>query len=502
MKKSRSSRQCVQEQFGQKMSKWSMPFKLKSNCKLQLRISEGLASEPVVHKWHRYAVVNFTKVRIDELEEIGKLYNERGIDDTYINETREIFKLKLAWLTCFDAPQEADVNDEFGQLKASDEFSNFTIEEWNSLLHDDDPPFLQGSFLRALEDTDCVSLQKGWQARFLIARNEDGLLVGGVPMYTKLHNDGEFCDEISWMSLACELDVDHVPRIFVGVPFTPHCGRRLLTSPLLDEEEEVVVKAHLAKALEQISKSVNSSVNVGFAGADEVSYLAREGFLQRKAYQLWWRNKSYSSFDDYLVALRADRRKNILKDRRTVSMLPVEIEVIDGQTDPEKITEDLMSNVFEVIYRTTQVRHGFEDYALSEEFFRKLAREIKQHILLILVYQEGVLIAGSICFTNRRRIYGRYWGHNTNDDLRCVHFECCYYKLIELAIEGKYEIVEPGNGGSEIFRIQYRSGFEPAETHSYHFIPNVDLREEIKRLPFEDNLSQFIEGMRSPYKST
>ena len=66
-----------------------------------------------------------------------------------------------------------------------------------------------------------------------------------------------------------------------------------------------------------------------------------------------------------------------------------------------------------------------------------------------------------------------------------LHFECCYYSVIEHAIKHGYSLVEPGNAGGEIYKVQRKRGFEPVLTPSYHFIPDPGLQEEVARLAAE-----------------
>ncbi|CAE8741646.1 unnamed protein product, partial [Polarella glacialis] len=108
---------------------------------------------------------------------------------------------------------------------------------WNDLLAPGDSPILDYDFLSGLEESGCVSLDRGWQPRFLLVCR-GSRLVGAVPLYLKAHSDGEFCEETDWIEAGCRRGIRHWPRLFVGVPFTPLCGRRLLTAPWLRAREQ------------------------------------------------------------------------------------------------------------------------------------------------------------------------------------------------------------------------------------------------------------------------
>jgi len=366
-------------------------------------------------------------------------------------------------------------------------------EEWDSLLGAEDSFFLEHRFLSALEEAGCVSAQRLWQPRFLLAWNSRGQLIGAVPLYLKMHSDGEFCDEGEWIEAATDLSVDHWPRLFVGIPFTPHVGRRLISAAWLGESKRKVVEGLLLKALVELSEQTQLSINVAFSTMEEGERFDRAGFVKRGAWQAWWTNRQpqgYADLTDFLGSLKGKKARAIERQRDEVeSVEGLKLEVIDGAAgNAALLSAELMSEVYRCCYKSTQMRHMDEplaedDMDLNECFFRMLAERFKDRLLLVLARKHGQLVGGSLSFSDGNCICGRYWGFPLEAErVRYLHFECCYHRLIEHAVTSGCHRIEPGNAGGSIYKVQRDRGFEPVATPSYHFIPNPQLHDEIQQL--------------------
>src|SRR5262249_56239345 len=59
-----------------------------------------------------------------------------------------------------------------------------------------------------------------------------------------------------------------------------------------------------------------SSVHVTFMPEREWSFLAGRGFLKRTDQQFHWENGGYATFEDFLGALAARKRKVLRRERR------------------------------------------------------------------------------------------------------------------------------------------------------------------------------------------
>ena len=71
--------------------------------------------------------------------------------------------------------------------------------------------------------------------------------------------------------------------------------------------------------------------------------------------------------------------------------------------------------------------------------------------------------------------YGRYWG--STEVHRFLHFEACYYRAIDFAIEHGLARVEAGAQGEH----KVQRGYLPQPTWSAHWIASSELRRPVQR---------------------
>jgi len=117
-------------------------------------------------------------------------------------------------------------------------------------------------------------------------------------------------------------------------------------------------------------------------------------------------------------------------------------------------------------------RHGGIAY-LKDRFF-DVARETLAHRLVAtLAYRGDEPVAGTINFEKGPHLYGRYWG--CLEEYQMLHFELCYYRLIERAIERRCTLFEAGAQGEH----KLKRGLAPAFTHSAHWIRDGALSDAI-----------------------
>jgi len=90
-----------------------------------------------------------------------------------------------------------------------------------------------------------------------------------------------------------------------------------------------------------------------------------------------------------------------------------------------------------------------------------------------LAYRGGEPVAGTVNFEKGRHLYGRYWG--CLGDFEMLHFELCYYRLIDRAIERGHTLFEAGAQGEH----KLKRGLVPSFTHSAHWIRHPELGEAI-----------------------
>jgi predicted N-acyltransferase len=147
----------------------------------------------------------------------------------------------------------------------------------------------------------------------------------------------------------------------VAVPFTPATGRRLLVrpGPRADEFRHV-----LAGGLVKLCEIDDASgVHVTFATEPEFRFLGELGFLQRTDQQFHWENPGYQSFDDFLAALAARKRKTIRRERQDALANGVSVHWLTGSD----LTEDVWDSFFH-FYMDTGSRKWGRPY-LTRPFF-------------------------------------------------------------------------------------------------------------------------------------
>ncbi|RZJ46215.1 MAG: GNAT family N-acetyltransferase, partial [Brevundimonas sp.] len=88
----------------------------------------------------------------------------------------------------------------------------------------------------------------------------------------------------------------------------------------------------------------------------------------------------------------------------------------------------------------------------------------------VMAFRDGVALAGALNFIGRDALYGRQWG--ALEEVPFLHFELCYYRAIEFAIQRGLSRVEAGAQGDH----KIARGYLPSPVYSAHFIADPALR--------------------------
>ena len=353
---------------------------------------------------------------------------------------------------------------EFGRLEnpAETELKSQRAESKSEAAEDN--PFIIHDFLSSLEESGAASARTGWLGRHLLVEDETGAALAAMPAYLKSHSRGEYVFDHGWADAFERAGGDYYPKLQVAVPFTPVTGPRLLVrrGPSASAAREALV----AGALELVKRERASSLHVTFPTEPEWNYLTGLGFLARNDRQFHWLNEGYTTFDDFLSALSARRRKMIKRERRE-ALRGVEILRLTGSD----LTESAWDAFF-AFYMDTGSRKWGTPY-LSRAFFSIVGEKMRARIVLIMARRAGRFIAGALNFLGRRTIYGRYWGAIEHRPF--LHFEVCYYQAIEYAIEQGLKVVEAGAQGAH----KIPRGYRPVATHSAHYIAHPSFRRAV-----------------------
>lgn len=346
------------------------------------------------------------------------------------------------------------------EIRVLERVAEVDAAAWDALVGDDDP-FVEHAFLDALEQSGSVGQGTGWVPMHLTAWSE-GRLVGALPLYAKDDSWGEFIFDFQWARAATQARIAYYPKLTSMVPFTPATGRRLLIAEGVDRS--AVVRALIETGRGAAEELGASSLHVLFVTDDERRELVEHARMRpRLSTQFHWHNEGWSTFDAYLEAFRAPARKQVRRERREVAESGVEVRVKLG---PE--LDDAEWRALLVFYRMNCARHGSFPY-LTPRFFERIRETHAERLVAVLAYRGGEPIAGSINFEKGSHLYGRYWG--CTEDTEFLHFEVCYYRLIERAITKGMRRFEAGAQGTH----KLKRGLMPSRVHSVHWLRHPGL---------------------------
>ena len=330
-----------------------------------------------------------------------------------------------------------------------------------------DNPFLTYAFLHALEASGSATAATGWRPQHLVAEDSQGRVVGVVPMYLKSHSYGEYVFDHGWADAYRRAGGRYYPKLQVSVPFTPVTGARVL---VVDRPDRMAIRAALIEALETVAERRRvSSLHVTFCTGDEAEAFAGAGFLIRSGFQYHWENRGYRSFDDFLAALSHGKRKSIRKERRDVVAQGAEVVALNG----DDLRSEHWDRFFE-FYHATGNRKWGSPY-LTRDFFARLHDGMRDKVVLMMARKDGRWVAGALNLIGGDALYGRNWG--SYGEFRFLHFEACYYRAIDFAIEHGLARVEAGAQGEH----KVQRGYLPQPTWSAHWIADPGFREAVDR---------------------
>ncbi len=337
---------------------------------------------------------------------------------------------------------------------------------WNRLF-DSENPFVQHAFLLALEESGCVSAQKGWWAQHLMLMDDENQPLAVMPLYAKSHSYGEFVFDWGWADAYARHGLEYYPKLITAIPFSPVAGPRVgvLSTAVVGE-----VFTALLNAVHQLAASGNfSSWHLLFPGRRLQQALAEKkdegAFLHREAVQFHWFNRDYREFNDFLASLRSSRRKNLKRERRLIAEQGVSVERKTGA----EISDEEWQGFYHCYMATYRKRSGHDGY-LNRDFFDRLRRTMAAQLMLVVARCDNQIVACSLFLYDSKRLYGRYWG--ALQDISCLHFEACFYQGIEFCIEHGLEVFDPGTQGEH----KLMRGFEPIKSVSYHWIADNRFR--------------------------
>jgi uncharacterized protein len=353
--------------------------------------------------------------------------------------------------------------------------------------------------LATLEESGSVGEDAGCVPRLVLAR-VGKRLVGAVPLYLKTNSYGEFIFDWGWAEAAERSGLRYYPKLVAAIPFTPATGRRLPVlvapgDPAMPAADDI--RAALVGAVREVADEERaSSVHFLFCTEAEKQELAAQEYLPRLSLQFHWHNRAerpFESFDDYLSTFRSRNRKQVRKERAGAAAHGLTFRVATG--------DELDTRDWEALHRfyVVNVRRHHGTAYLRPAFFELARRTLPHRLVATLAYRGTEPVAGTVNFEKGRHLYGRYWGCLA--DYEMLHFELCYYQLIERAIARGYTLFEAGAQGEH----KLKRGLAPAFTHSAHWIRHAGLRGAIasfverEALAVDESLREY--ALHAPFRN-
>ena len=348
------------------------------------------------------------------------------------------------------------MNQKIHKVEVKLSIKEISKEIWNELANEINNPFYEWTWLKNLEISKSVSRETGWQPLYFVAyKNEE--ILGIAPLFLKNHSYGEFIFDQSFARLAQELNLNYYPKLIGMSPYSPVNGYQFLYKKNKDKKE---ITNLLIKHIE-IFAITNKILSCNFLYIDKNwgNHLKSLGYHEWINSSSEWRRNGEQTFDDFLSRFNSNQRKNIKKERKSITKQNIKIEIFNG----DDINPGILKTMHN-FYDQHCSRWGvWGSKYLTYTFFEKII-ENKKNLLLFSASNNDSndIFAMSMCVKNKNNLWGRYWG--SQEEISNLHFELCYYQPIEWAIKNSIDLFDPGAGGKH----KRRRGFFAKSTVSAH----------------------------------
>lgn len=331
-------------------------------------------------------------------------------------------------------------------------------------------PFCDYDFLDSLEVAACLGERTGFDPHYLVFDHKGRPMAFAIA-YLRHNSYGEYVFDFAFADAYHRHGLPYYPKITLAIPFTPATHPKILFHPELTNLERIKALEEIVAALKSISAS---SIHYLFSEAGNPFAESGGSFIERYSLQFHWRQNGYQSFSDYLAALKGKKRRSVTKDRLTLAEQGIEISVMSGNAIPP----DAGLRFYPFYLKTIEKKQGFS--YLTFDFFKQVFSRMPERILYIEAKRKDELVGASLSFYKGSYLFGRYAG--TKEGFPGLHFELCYYQLIEFAIKNGLEKIEAGAQGPH----KHARGFEAELLKSYHFFHEQAFHEAIRSFIFEE----------------
>ncbi len=348
------------------------------------------------------------------------------------------------------------MNQKIHKVEVKLSIKEISKEIWNELINEINNPFYEWTWLKNLEISKSVSRETGWQPLYFVAyKNEE--ILGIAPLFLKNHSYGEFIFDQSFARLAQELNLNYYPKLIGMSPYSPVNGYQFLYKKNEDKKE---ITNLLINHIESFAIT-NKILSCNFLYIDENwgDHLKSLGYHEWINPSSEWKSNGEKTFDDFLSRFNSNQRKNIKKERKSITKQDIKIKIFNDIDINQEMLEKMHG-----FYEQHCSKWGvWGSKYLTPTFFEKIL-DNKKNLLLFSASKNDSndIFAMSMCVKNKKNLWGRYWG--SQEEISNLHFELCYYQPIEWAIKNSIHLFDPGAGGKH----KRRRGFFAKSTISLH----------------------------------
>ena len=230
------------------------------------------------------------------------------------------------------------MTDDSYTLRVLNRVHDVPRETWDAMVGSDGSPFMEWTWIDALEETGCVGEGTGWlpATPFVCcggrgpARRVRRLarkLVAGRAIVRKGNSRRRIRLRLErWADAAHRMGIEYYPKIVVAVPFTPIAGDRVLVAP--GHDRAGIVRVFAAAAREWCGRVGASGVHVLFPRDEEASAWEECGYLRRDGFQFHWFRHGDTTYDEYLARLTSKQRNQAKREARGVRDSGIVIETL------------------------------------------------------------------------------------------------------------------------------------------------------------------------------
>ena len=341
-------------------------------------------------------------------------------------------------------------------MRYSTSIERIEASHWQALVGANS--FSDYEWLRLLETTGDVSADTGWQPYHLALLDESSTPSALAPSYLKSHSWGEFVFDWVWQSAWERAGGRYYPKLVTTAPFTPVNGKRIFGSD--DSTKELVVQTQ-----EHLRELGVSGWHLLYC-EDDLSSL---GFVARTSIAYRWHNHGFKDFDEYLLTLRASKRKSIRRERREVAQDGLEFRTLVGS----ECTRDVLNDFYHCYANTYAIRGNLPYF--SAETLLGMQRVFGDKLVLTSAWYGQSLVAGALFVHSNDCLHGRYWGSVV--DIPYLHFELCYYGGMDYAIKRGIPRFDPGIQGQH----KAKRGFVAELVQSWHWLAHDGFHDAVKQ---------------------